>query len=79
VSTSLISVLHIYPEVGFLGHMVILILIFEEPAHCFSSPAAPFSYDPRGSSFPMSGRAWQLRFLFAVIVTSDYGDRSLAF
>ena len=35
VSTDLLSVLRIYPEVGLLGHGVVLILVFEEPPHCF--------------------------------------------
>lgn len=51
VSTDLLSVLRIYPEVGLLGHGVILILIFEEPT-LFSRVVAPFLRHTRGFQLP---------------------------
>lgn len=54
VSTDLLSVLRIYPEVGLLGHGVILILIFEEPPHCFPERLHHFCDIHGGSSFLVS-------------------------
>lgn len=52
VSTDLLSVLRIYPEVGLLGHRVILILVFEEPPHCFPERLRHFVRHTRGFQFP---------------------------
>lgn len=52
VSTDLLSVLRKYPEVGLLGHRVILILVFEEPPHCFPERLHHFVRHRRGFQFP---------------------------
>lgn len=52
VSTDLLSVLRIYPEVGLLGHRVVLILVFEEPPHCFPERLHHFVSHTRGFQFP---------------------------
>lgn len=52
VSTDLLSVLRIYPEVGLLGYGVVLILFFEEPPHCFPEQLHHFVRHTRGFQFP---------------------------
>lgn len=52
VSTDLLSVLRIYPEVGLLGDGVVLILVFEEPPHCFPERLHHFVQHTRGFQFP---------------------------
>lgn len=72
---SLFSLLHIYPEVRSLGHVLILILIFEELPHCFPERLHHFVQHALGSSFPVSDTTGYPQFLFVLIVTlpsSDY-------
>lgn len=61
--------LDISPEVGFLDHMVVLYLIFEEPTYCFAQWLPHFVFPPavpRISSFSTSCQHL-LSFIFLII------------